>query len=164
MPSRVTSRLLLPLSSERFTIPDGISQTAVRFCLKKLKKRDCFSRRLLQDLEERGVPEEDAAAAITFIFSALRIDENELALREVERRPLESRAALRHRLALAGAPEAELEVALNSVDDRARIRELVSGQPSRTVESHARWLLSKGFESDDVEDVLRAHAVNLSGN
>lgn len=150
------------MTSDRFTIPDGVNPDAVRFCLGKLKKHDQFSGRLVSDLEQRGFSQDDALAAVGFVYQALRIDEGDLVRREVARRALESCAGLRHRLLAAGAPEGEVEEALADVDDVATIRRLVAGRPSKTIDSLARWLLSKGFEPDDVEAVLSNYANNAS--
>lgn len=75
---------------------------------------------------------------------------------------MESRVGLRHRLLAAGAPESDVEEALAHVDDSATIRRLAAGRPSKTIDSLARWLLSKGFEADDVESVLSNYANSVS--
>lgn len=150
------------MTSDRFTIPDGVHPDAVRFCLGKLKKRDQFSGRLISDLQERGFSQDDALAAVGFVYQSLRIDEGDLVRREVARRAMESRVGLRHRLLAAGAPESDVEEALAHVDDSATIRRLAAGRPSKTIDSLARWLLSKGFEADDVESVLSNYANSVS--
>jgi regulatory protein len=131
------------------------SPDAQEIALRALRARDLSSAELERRLADRGVPAEDATAAISALARTGLVDDARLAERRAV--TLAERGAgdalIRHRLRALGLERALVEDAISRLEpehDRALRVAVRRGPGAKT----ARYLVAKGFSEQTVRELV----------
>jgi SOS response regulatory protein OraA/RecX len=123
--------------------------------LDSLRYRDLSERELDRKLAERGFNDGDRAEAIATLRRTGLVDERRFA--EGRARSLASRSAgdalIRHELERAGVESELVEAALRTLEPEAERASAVVARRGSTAKT-ARYLLTKGFSADVVNEVV----------
>jgi len=124
--------------------------------LKRLRRGDCFTAEIRTALAE--YIEEDVSRVIERLVRNGLLDDEKLAGKIVEKsagKAAIGREALAEKLRSRGADEALVLQALVSLPDEVvRAKGLVASRPTTAPATLRRYLISKGFEPDVVDEAL----------
>lgn len=137
-------------------------RSALKWALRRLKRSDRFKAELEAGLQSRGFGSEAIEGALAFLERMRLLDDArtlELWLDQAKRRA-DSRNKLRVQLEARGLPEERVSQALSDWDEQTELEralEACGRMRSEGVERQKalRRLLSKGFDSEIAESVVR---------